>query len=399
MQSIKVSEGVHEETPFVGALESLRGLAALMVAVGHSMMVLKVDAIDMVWARPIWTLPSLDAKLVKLILMFANGGAAVSLFFVLSGVVLGLSLDNSKLSGVRWYSAFLVRRIFRIFPAYYGVVLFVLLFLFFGMTNPAGVSIASTFFNWSYRTTPSVFEIAGNLSLLNTTLIPIGWTLTTEMVVAVFFPLLYIISRKWPGYAVLSVLLILMLPGFFPAYAGVIILPHIYKFFIGLLLLRYGTPLIKRVFKSKNISRGWFLLAIVILLAERQLIEVRQPGFGFIETAGAALIILGLLHNTPHAGWKMLQWHVIRKLGQQSYSFYLWHFPLLFLISWLMFALLPFKLITEHVLSANLLLCLVSVLVAYRVSALSYKFIEAPFMRTGKRAVTRLFQPGKAHVL
>jgi len=169
----------------------------------------------------------------------------------------------------------------------------------------------------------------------------------------------------------------------------------VYKFFVGLLIPVYGKAAYQFIFGSRNIGRLWFLLAMLPLLAERQLVEVLHPGFGIIETAGAALIIFGLLQHSPHGGWKLLEWHPIRKLGQQSYSFYLWHFPLLFVIAWLMFKLVPFAWLEAHSLSASLLLCVTSVLITYRVSALSYKFIEAPSIRVGKHLVARLLQPGR----
>jgi len=383
------SSDTRGDSLFVGSLESLRGLAALMVAVDHSMMVLKIGGMDMIWAKPFREIGPFDAKVAKLVLLFANGGAAVTIFFVLSGVVLGLSLDHTKLGGIRLYFAFLLRRMFRIYPAYIVAILFVLLYLFTGIINHNGVSIASTFFNWSYRYTPSLPEIASNLTLLNTTLVPIGWTLTTEIVVATFFPFLYVISRKWPGYAVCIVLLALMIPTIFPAYAGVIILPHVYKFFIGLLIPRYGKPIFQLIFGNRRTGRLWFLFSILLLLAERQLMDMRHPGFGIIETTGAMLIIFGLLHANQHGGWSLLEWHPIRKLGQQSYSFYLWHFPLLFVISWFMFALVPLGIIEEHALAASLLLCAISVSITYGIASLSYSLIEAPSIRNGKHFVSR----------
>jgi peptidoglycan/LPS O-acetylase OafA/YrhL len=376
---------------FVGALESLRGLAALMVAVGHSMMILKIGGLDMLWARPLSTINSFDALAAKAILFFASGGAAVTLFFVLSGVVLGLSLDHAKLHGARGYAAFFVRRILRIYPAYIVSIAFIVLFLFMGAVNSSGIPIASTFFNWSYRNQPSLAQIAGNLALLHTTLNPIGWTLTTEMLVATFFPLLYFISRRWAGYAVVVVLLVLLTPTLFPAQAGIIFFPHVYKFFIGLLLPRYGKIILRHICGGGNAGRSWFLLAALLLLAERRLVDMTQPGFGIIETLGAAMIVMGLLEG---GGSKVLEYHLIRKLGQQSYSFYLWHFPLLFVIAMAMFSFAPSGLLTEHGLGASLLLCAVSVFAAFRVSAASYHFVEAPAIRAGKHLVGRLFRQG-----
>jgi len=388
MKSSITPAAIQEDGPFVGSLESLRGVAALMVAIAHSLLVLKINQIDEIWAKQLWEIDTFDAWVVKLMLIFANGEAAVTIFFVLSGVVLGLSLDNTKLTGMRSYLAFLVRRAFRIYPAYIVSILFVLLFLSIGIDNHNGVSIASTFFNWQYRTPLSLSQIALNLTLLDSTLNLVSWTIAVEMAVATFFPVLYFISRRWPGYAVFVVLLALIVLAVFSAknYESVLgVLQYVYLFFIGLLIPRYGQPTFRLVFGNRIIGYKWLIFATLLFLVESQLLERIQSGFGI----GAALIIFGLLHNHQHGGWKILEWHLIRKLGRQSYSFYLWHWPFLFIISWLMFKLVPFQLIEGYSLAASILLCSISVSITYWVSAISYKFIEAPSIRTGKHLVSR----------
>jgi peptidoglycan/LPS O-acetylase OafA/YrhL len=97
-------------------LETLRGLAALMVAVAHSFIALTFGGIDQLWGRPVWSIPigQVDTFIASLILAFANGGAAVTIFFILSGVVLGLSLDLSAIQNnlLKRYINFLIKRIF-----------------------------------------------------------------------------------------------------------------------------------------------------------------------------------------------------------------------------------------------------------------------------------------------
>src|SRR5262245_27458566 len=87
-------------TPFITRLESLRGVAAMTVAIGHSFRVVQGDGVQAVAGT--W----IDRAF--------NGNAAVTLFFVLSGYVLGLSLRNASSISVRSAGAFGVRRFFRI---------------------------------------------------------------------------------------------------------------------------------------------------------------------------------------------------------------------------------------------------------------------------------------------
>lgn len=387
-------ESAQDANPFIGSLESLRGIAALMVAVAHSMMILKIGGEDRIWARSIDAIGPLEAKIAKLVLVFASGGAAVTVFFVLSGVVLGLSLDHAKREGVRKYLAFVLRRVFRIYPAYILSILFILFFLFQGLVNWSGVPEGTAFFNWPYRHVPGAAEIIANFTLLDTTLNPIGWTLTTEMAAALIFPFLYMVSRRGNIYAVLGTLLVLMVPTILPGHASMIVLPQLYKFFVGLLLPRFGKRLLGLVFGDRPAHWGWFAAAILLLLAERQLIPVTQAGFGLIETAGAAMIVMGLLGNSGHAGSHILEWHLVRRLGRQSYSFYLWHFPFLYVIAWGALTGLPAGFLQQNGLAVSLGLCAASVVAAFGASYLSYRFVEAPAIHAGKHLAARLF--GKA---
>ncbi len=110
-------------TAFNTRLESLRGVAALMVAIGHSFLVLEMSG-------PLW-------RLVKASFIVFNGRAAVTLFFVMSGYVLGLSLKRSREPFWRGTLTFMFRRFFRIYPALIVTTLVFYLFLHLGWTEPA----------------------------------------------------------------------------------------------------------------------------------------------------------------------------------------------------------------------------------------------------------------------
>src|ERR1700722_17245824 len=107
---------VPRQREFIVALESLRGIAALSVALYHSFHLIPILGVR-VYDHRLWDVPSAQALLIRLIMVLFNGSAAVSLFFVLSGFVLALSLRRDKLSLPVKGWAFLLRRFIRIYPS------------------------------------------------------------------------------------------------------------------------------------------------------------------------------------------------------------------------------------------------------------------------------------------
>ncbi len=71
---------------------------------------------------PAQQLEGASSLVAKAVLSVVNGHAAVILFFVLSGFVLGQSLDRLKGSALRICLSFAVRRLFRIYPAVFAAI-------------------------------------------------------------------------------------------------------------------------------------------------------------------------------------------------------------------------------------------------------------------------------------
>ena len=65
---------------FISRLESLRGLAALMVAIGHCFVVLEVDGLADIREIPFSELPGWRSWVSRLMLIVFNGPAAVTIF-------------------------------------------------------------------------------------------------------------------------------------------------------------------------------------------------------------------------------------------------------------------------------------------------------------------------------
>jgi len=90
-------------------LDALRGLAAISVFLSHAFGLLSAPAL----------LPLVRSFGLRAL---SDGAAAVDLFFVLSGFVLAKSLFATAID----YRTFLIRRVFRIYPAYWASLLFAL---------------------------------------------------------------------------------------------------------------------------------------------------------------------------------------------------------------------------------------------------------------------------------
>lgn len=161
------------QSNFVGRLESLRGVAAICVAICHSMIWMPVFG-DPVAGRAIGEVAGLQASLTRIVVAITNGSAAVDIFFVLSGFVLARSLAKKTMTATCWF-AFVVKRAFRIFPAYLVWLVPVSMFLIWReQVGPPTVFFDSRWFDSSPL---SLFELAKNSLLISTEMNQVAWTL------------------------------------------------------------------------------------------------------------------------------------------------------------------------------------------------------------------------------
>ena len=207
-------------------LQTLRGFAALLVALSH---------LTTVYAIPDKVRISIDAVL--------NAHAAVIIFFILSGYVLTGSLVRRGLSRGS-ITGFYVGRLFRLYPAVWFVSLLSIAFL--ASMPPRLILPASSSWSMEYLyPVLSLKTILLSFATLNFSLIPPIWSVFVEFLGSFLMPVLVGVSFWRPR--LLPWLVLVMGLAVYPlAHAPHLLnyLCYMFDFGLGVLIAAYGSRVI-----------------------------------------------------------------------------------------------------------------------------------------------------------
>jgi len=362
-------------------LDSIRGLAALYVAIGH------------IWQFIAFQPPY--ANLPKVFTLLNFGHAAVGIFIVLSGycLMLPIAAQGHVEQEAGWLQAFIRRRALRIYPAYIAAIVFSLALI---ATTGVGLDPQRI---WTKGLNHFSGESIGSHLLLMHNLTRFQWTIDTPM---------WSVALEWQIYLLFGAVIVplwkrvhpyLMLSALFVLTAWTATIPSLsekYLWFVGLFFMGniaacYGTRSAAGVEGLGLPSKLWKLAglrsalpALLVFLATcmmPKLILVSDIALG-ICTSGILVWLQRTFAKTPeHRVIRVLSAKPLAILGAMSYSIYLLHFPILETTNaWLAGKFPP---LTVMALQAGVVLPIVLAL-----SWLSYKLIELPFMRMGKRILT-----------
>jgi peptidoglycan/LPS O-acetylase OafA/YrhL len=374
-----------EEMPAsLDRVTTLRGVAALMVAVGHSLMVFSVDSLPTLQTVPFAEVPGVESLVTKMLLVLFNGNSAITLFFVISGFVLGLSLDRGKGGRISSYMGFVLRRAFRIYPA------LILSLFFVGALMPWIVSIDETapgseWFNSLYRTPFGIADLWDNVLLVSTDMNPVIWTLRIELLAALFLPVLHAFTRKTgPWY---DVVMLVGLVWISSEYTRADSLKWIVAFYFGLVLPRWGGWLECLARTSPVGGSASILLAIATLLSAIPLWGINLGDTaGIVYEAASASVVIACLVYGPELQWFRwidLMW--LRLVGRVSYSFYLIHLIVLYCLARAVVQIPGTWVACIPPLVLNILLAGMSISAAILLARSLFAWIETPFMLLGKQ--------------
>ena len=224
---------------FAPRLESMRGIAAMAVALFHSCYMIETRGTD--------------RTLVDGAHLFFNGTAAVSLFFVLSGYVLGQSLQRQEGGFLRVWAIFGIRRLARIYPAFLvstTAMLLYLLYLFPGSDFPA----ASVWFKSVYREPLTFARVIRNFLLQDNLINIVTWTLRVELICSLLLPVLHRCNQRLGSPLRFGLFAVLVACSIWRPQGGAA--SHAYMFYLGMVIPGLFGPWVGWLDNRPNAARG-----------------------------------------------------------------------------------------------------------------------------------------------
>jgi peptidoglycan/LPS O-acetylase OafA/YrhL len=308
--------------------------------------------------------------------VFGGGFVGVDIFFVISGFLITSILLNDINQGQFSILRFYQRRIARIAPAFFVVLVVTLLAAYFVYSAQDFASLGAN-------------SLAAALSAINLKLLFQGtyfqssadaqailhyWSLSVEEQFYLFFPLyLYVVMRfaRRPLAVTLTVgaasfAACVVVTRFAPTYAFYLLPTRAWELLMGagLALFRQRGGSISE--RAASLA-GWGGLALLLLA----LLSIRPqdhfPGWiAMIPVCGTSLVLASIQEGGGGLVQRMLAQRLPVYIGKRSYSLYLWHWPIFSLVDYQFYSAS-----SSLRISLKILVCIVATL-------LSYKFVERP---------------------
>ena len=369
------------------SLDALRGVAALLVVTFHCAQVSSgFAARGNPFSPASWLDPWAWLKFTPLRLLVSSGPPAVVLFFALSGFVLSLPFLRARRRP--GYAEFAIKRICRIYPPFAFAIL--VSAVLYALVQPAPIPALSAWFNDVQWTRPlSADYVFRNLAMTglhgDMTLDTVMWSLVHELRISLIFPVLFVLTRRWPAATFAVTLLAGLactaaLAGTEASSLATSLIDtgrFVALFVVGILIAGHLDAVRAAVARLPSwAAPALWLLGIGLLMAPGPTVFAY---YNFVWGLGAALLLV-LVVGGPRAD-RMLSAAPLVWLGRVSYSLYLIHVPLLIAAVHVAYGRLPLGLTIAAVIPASLL-C----------AELMHRFVELPSIRLG-RVLSRMRSP------
>lgn len=312
-----------------------------------------------------------------------DGYIGVDIFFVLSGYLMTKiileRMDQGNFSLIDFYR----RRLVRILPALLVVIVFFFILLYFilgiKLYDYSRFALSSSIFvsNIYYYLSSGYFQPASQLNFLLHT-----WSLSIEWQFYVAYPLLLLGFRRligkrsqFDGYVLYGLLALSLIFMFYHArqnqsFTFYMFHTRAWELIAGGIVFLHEKKcrqLLSQPVRN-SIALGCILVILLSVTGVFGLSSSGWPsGLTLIPVAATAMLILA------QSNFKLFQLPAVKFVADISYSWYLWHWPLIVLG-------------TYFSLSGQWLYILAVFILSFILAALSYRFVEkSQFLRTPKR--------------
>ena len=361
-------------------LQSLRGIAALCVAVGHAFTVMRNGRIE----DAHFTLRPGNALLAAGELLF-QPNTAVILFYVLSGFVLGESLRRRAAPNERSHlGAFGARRLWRLLPVMWLSILFAAAVAV--LLRGATFAGTTSWFDQFSSVAVSPAMLLENLLGLSHSINSVLWSIQIELVMILLLPPMAWLSARtslWLDAVIIGAL-----------YLGAIefwgVVPNFvlfaYCFYLGVALPKF----LSNAMVARWLGNGVGVLAALALLLLIEYFYVSNrlwlPYKFLIDTLVSGYVIAFVLLRPDCAGARFLERPALVWLGDVSYSFYCYAMSVLLIVSWALLRIVPASIATSDLGATGIVLvsAILCVAISLLFARLSFALVEKPSIAIGR---------------
>jgi peptidoglycan/LPS O-acetylase OafA/YrhL len=308
----------------------------------------------------------------------SGGFVGVDVFFVISGYLMtGILLREGGVTLPRFYAA----RAARIVPALFVVCMALLLAGWFflspqdyALLGGHAASSGGFFSNFVYKGEEGYFDAPSQYKWLLHT-----WSLSAEWQFYLIYPLLLRAALRWVGAGRLAAFLWVLAVASFALSVGMSGIKHSFSFYLlptrmwemlaGALVFCHWRDGISRPALARAAEAAG--LAAIFVSAFIFNADSLWPSFNALLPVAGAVLVMAAGRES-----RLMSWRPVQAIGNWSYSIYLWHWPAVVVLGYLM--------TKPHALAAPVLAVL-----SVFVGAVSWRVVETPVRRFLNRDTRR----------
>ncbi|WP_448125226.1 acyltransferase family protein [Pseudomonas veronii] len=317
-----------------------------------------------------------------------GGFIGVDVFFVISGYLITSILRREILSDKFSFKSFYVRRIKRLLPAYVFMMFCLAIYCYNYLMPDDLISFAKSAV-YSLLAVSNVYFFSGTGYFGSASTEPLlhTWSIAVEEQFYIVWPVIllglaWISNNKIARYVIAGLFIVSLVASEYYAVnhknAAYLLLPfRFFELMIGCILALYQ----HRITRYAKLPGAMSVAGIALIIGSAMLLDesFAFPGLNALPVClGTALVIAAGFRSQSGIGTRLLGLAPVRYVGKVSYSFYLWHWPVLVLAAYRGIEL-------THA-NAAILMGL-----AFAASAISYHMVETPFRNIQQKGFAPIF--------